>query len=186
MCLNSSHLHSKQIIYVYETTTALERGTTMINQKTAVYNAVKSIISFDDGEAVTLTKDEKANVVQIVTAGFEAHEVELSEKARTKFDSPEKLRSYTSGMVNNWLRKDTRLNGGSKYVTKNPGSRAGAGDSVMKNLKLLRSTITDEAKLTEIDSAIELRKTEIQAEKAKDVEIDFSTFSPELLKKLGL
>ncbi len=158
----------------------------MLTQKEGVYNAIASLKSFDDGDEVVLSKDEKATVVEMVCASFEANEVALSDNARAKFDTPEKLRSYTSGMVNNWLRKDTRLNGGSKYVTKNPGSRAGSGDSVIKNLKLLKSTISDDAKIAEIDSAIEARKTEIAAEKAKDVEIDFSVISPDLLAKLNI
>lgn len=158
----------------------------MLSQKAAVYNAVQSIHSFDDNQEVTLTKDERAQVVAIVCAAFDAHEVVLSDAARAKFDTPEKLRSYTSGMVNNWLRKDTRMNGGTKYVTKNPGSRAGSADALIKNLKLLKSTISDPDKLTQIEAAIEARQAEIKVEKAKDVEIDFSAISPELLEKLGL
>lgn len=158
----------------------------MLSQKAAVYNAVQSIHSFDDNQEVTLTKDERAQVVTIVCAAFDAHEVALSDAARAKFDTPEKLRSYTSGMVNNWLRKDTRMNGGTKYVTKNPGSRAGSADALIKNLKLLKSTISDPDKLTQIEAAIEARQAEIKVEKAKDVEIDFSAISPELLEKLGL
>lgn len=158
----------------------------MLSQKAAVYSAVQSIHSFDDNQEVTLTKDERAQVVAIVCAAFDAHEVVLSDAARAKFDTPEKLRSYTSGMVNNWLRKDTRMNGGTKYVTKNPGSRAGSADALIKNLKLLKSTISDPDKLTQIEAAIEARQAEIKVEKAKDVEIDFSAISPELLEKLGL
>lgn len=158
----------------------------MMSQKEAVYNAVKSLKSFDDGESVTLSKDEKANIVEIVCAAFDAGEAALSDNARAKFDTPEKLRSYTSGMVNNWMRKDTRLNGGSKYITKNPGSRAGSGDALIKNLKLLKSTLTDETKIKKVDEAIESRKSEIAAEKAKNVEIDFSVISPDLLAKLNI
>lgn len=158
----------------------------MLSQKAAVYNAVSSITQFDDGDKVELTKEQRAQVVEMVCAGFQANEVSLSDAARAKFDTPEKLRSYTSGMVNNWLRKDTRLNGGSKYVTKDPGSRTGSGDAVIKNLKLLKSTITDEAKITEIDHAIEARKSELAAEKAKNVQIDYSAIDPALLAKLNI
>jgi Zn-dependent oligopeptidase len=157
-----------------------------VSQKEAVYNAIKSIKSFDDGELVTLTKEEKANVVQIVVAAFEAGEVSLSDAARAKFDDSTKLSKYTSGMVNNWLRKDTRLNGGSKYVTKNPGSRAGSQDDTIKNLRLLKSTLTDETQIAEVDAAIEQRKSEIQAEKAKNVEINFDHIPESLRATLGL
>ncbi len=158
-----------------------------INQKEGVYNAVKSIKSFDDGDEVVLTKDEKANVAEIVSAGFESGDVDMSDKARAKYiGNPAALKSYVGGLVNNWMRKDTRLNGGDKYVAKNPGSRAGSGDSVIKNLKLLRSTMSDDDKIAEIDAAIDRRKEEIAAEKAKDIEIDMSLISAELREKLGL
>ena len=55
-----------------------------------------------------------------------------------KYSTIEKMRSYASGLVNNWFRKDIRLNGGMKYEVKNPGSRQGAGDQQLKALKTLR------------------------------------------------
>jgi len=157
-----------------------------MSQKEAVYSAVKSIKSFDDGEKVNLTSDEKANVVNIVTESLASGDAVLSDKARAKFDTPTKLKSYTSGMVNNWMRKDTRLNGGLKYVIKNPGSRAGSQDDTIKNLKLLKSTLTDPAQIEECDAAIEARKAEITIEKAKNVEINYDHIPAELRESLGL
>jgi hypothetical protein len=158
----------------------------MMNQREATYNAVQSIHAFDDGDTIILTKDEKAQVVAILCAAFEAHEVTLSEKACNKYlGNPQALKGYVGGLVNNWTRKDPRMNGNTKYQAKNPGSRAGSGDSVVKNLKLLRSTMTDEAKVAKVDEAIEARQAEIKATKAKDVEIDFSVIDPDLLTKLG-
>ena len=111
----------------------------------------------------------------------------MSEKAQAKFigDAP-KLKSYVGGLVNNWMRKDKRLNGGETYITKNPGSRAGNADALIKNLKLLRSTMSDTDKIAEIDADIESRQAEIKVEKAKDVEIDMDQIPAELREKLGL
>lgn len=157
-----------------------------MSQKEAVYSAIKSIKSFDDGELVNLSKDERASVVQIVTEALASGEAVLSDSAREKFDDNVKLAKYTSGMVNNWLRKDTRLNGGDKYITKNPGSRTGSQDDTIKNLKLLKSTLTDPAQVAECEAAIEARKAEIQVEKAKDVEINFDHIPEALRATLGL
>ena len=158
----------------------------MLTQKEAVYNAITSVIDFEDGDKVELTKEQKANVVSLVVAGFQANEVALSDNAREKFSDSKKLTTYTGGMVNNWMRKDTRINGGDKYITKNPGSRAGSGDATMKNLKLLKSTLTDEDKIAQVETAIEARKTELAAEKAKSVEIDYSQIPVELLETLNI
>ena len=157
-----------------------------MSQKEAVYSAIKSIKSFDDGEQVSLTKDEKANVVQIVAESLSNGDAVLSEKARAKFDTDVKLIKYTSGMVNNWLRKDIRLNGGDKYVTKNPGSRTGSQDDTIKNLKLLKSTLTDPTQIEECDAAIEARKAELQAAKAKNVEVNYDHIPADLRESLGL
>jgi len=54
-----------------------------------------------------------------------------------------KLRSYCSGLQSNWLRKDTRLNGGVKYVAKNPGSRAGSTDPKALADAIRATNITD-------------------------------------------
>lgn len=159
----------------------------MVNQKAAVYNAVSSITNFEDGDKVTLTTEGRAQIISIVAAGFEANEVSMSEVACQKYlGNPQELKKYTSGLVNNWLRKDTRMNGGDKYTTKNPGSRAGNGDSMVKNLKALKSTLTDQDKIDQVEQAIQQRQAELKAEKAKDVAIDFDQIPAELKATLGL
>lgn len=68
------------------------------------------------------------------------------------------LRKYIPGLVNNWVRKDSRMNGGVKYTPKNPGSRTGSGDETLKNLRLLLTMVADDAKpavQAEIDKRIE-------------------------------
>ena len=159
----------------------------METQKNAVYNAIKSLKSFDDGDRVTLTKEERASVIEIVSAGFEADEVALKDQAKEKYlGNPAALKKYTDSLVRNWQNKDTRINGGTKHTIKNPGSRAGSSDAVIKNLKLLKTTLTDESKISEVDAAIQARQAELQAEKAKSVEIDLDVIPAELRESLGL
>jgi len=158
----------------------------MLNQKTAVFNAVCSVLeqeSFD--EAIELSKEDRATVIEMVTEGFAAHEVELSDGARAKYDTPAKLKTYTNGLVSNWVRKDKRLNGNVQHTIKNPGSRAGSGDKVVRELKKLRSTFTEQNQIDAVDIEIEKRMAVIKAEKAKDVEIDFSLIPDDLKDLLG-
>lgn len=149
----------------------------MLNQRSAVFNAVCEVLGTDsfDG-AVELSKEDRKSVIAIVANGFFNGEVELSQSAAEKYDTVEKLKTYTNGLVSNWLRKDTRLNGGTKYEAKNPGSRAGSGDSVIRELKKLRSTLTDPSQIATVDAEIEKRMATIAAEKTKKV-----TINPDLL-----
>lgn len=154
----------------------------MLSQREGVYQVVCKYIEVANNSCEI--GDMKPTIVSELCEMFINEEITMSEKAREKYSNPKDLRGYVGGLVNNWLRKDTRLNGGDKYVTKNPGSRAGSSDSIVKNLKALRSTMTDEVKIKEIDSAIEARQAEIKVKKV--VEVDLSTIDPELLKKLGI
>jgi hypothetical protein len=154
----------------------------MISQKESVYLAVCEVIGVDsfNGKA-ELTKEQTKNVVEIVTAAIADGGVEFSVGAKAKYQTTDLIRSYTRGMVNNWLRKDTRLNGGGKYVAKNPGSRAGAGDKQLAELKKLRTLVaTDPDKLTQVDAAIEARKSALALEKAPKVEINADLIPDEL------
>ena len=158
----------------------------MLKQKTAVFNATCSVLeqsSFDD--IVELSKEQRASVISIVTAGFQAGEVELSDAAQAKFDTEAKVKTYTNGLVSNWLRKDKRLNGNVQHTVKNPGSRAGSGDPVIRELKKLRSTFTETAQIAAVNAEIESRMATIQAEKAKNVEIDMSLIPDDLKELLG-
>ena len=156
------------------------------NQKNGVFNAVCSVTeqeTFDS--AVELTKEQRNTVIEIVAAGLSAGEIELSEAAREKFDTDAKMKTYTNGLVSNWLRKDKRLNGGVQHQIKNPGSRAGSGDKVVAELKKLRSTFTEPDQIAAVDHEIEKRLTKIKVERAKSVEIDMSLIPDDLKDLLG-
>lgn len=146
-----------------------------MNQRESVYLATVNTlaeagVNFDDGQTPTIleivTKDMRKSICMIVTQSIISGETEFSSEARAKHDTEEKVRSYVSGLVNNWFRKDKRLNGGNKYEAKNPGSRAGCGDEQLKALKALRNTKADDAEaLAVIDAAIASRQGELKVTK---------------------
>lgn len=162
--------------------------TSAVSQKQGVYNAVQAFceeneLHFEDGMHFNPTKEQRSEIVHMVAGAMEAGEIQLSSDAASKYDTPEKLKSYCNGLVSNWLRKDTRLNGGEKYEIKNPGSRAGSGDQVIKELRKLKKTLTDAEQIAAVEEEIEKRLASIQAEKAKSVEINVDLI-PEELKGL--
>lgn len=156
-----------------------------MNQKTAVYNAITSVlkengVDFEDGMDVgpLMTRELRAQVNQILFEGFKNEEIEID---GTRSDS--ELKSYVSGLQSNWIRKDKRLNGDTKYVAKNPGSRAGQGDPQLRAMRnLLKLATTDEDR-AEIQEHIEQRMAAIAAEKAKSLEIDFTHIPAALREK---
>lgn len=143
-------------------------------QREAVFLAICNVLGMKefDGAAV-LTKDERSNVHAIVREGFRQGtiEFEATPSNQEKLASDSKLSAYVSGLISNWLRKDVRLNGGGKYVAKNPGSRVGQSDEQMKTLRALRKQFEGTDKAVIIDAQIEKRKTELAASKAKTVEL---------------
>lgn len=154
----------------------------MQSQKQAVFSVVCAVIGEFEGKA-ELTKDQRKQVIEMVTDSITSGETEFSAEAKTKYDNRDKVKGYVNGMVSNWLRKDERLNGGEKYVTKNPGSRAGQGDEVLKNLKALKTTLTDKDHIAAVDEEIAKRTAELAAEKAKTVTINVDKI-PEALRHL--
>lgn len=159
-----------------------------LNQKEGVFQAVCSVTEQDVGlvsfeGAVTLTKEQRATVIEIVTTGLSVGEIEMSAAARTKYDDDAKMKTYTNGLVSNWLKKDKRLNGGVKHAIQNPGSRAGSGDKVIKELRKLASTLTDPAQVVAVTNEIDKRLATLKAEKTKNVEINMDLI-PDDLKEL--
>lgn len=162
-----------------------------MNQKDGVYSAVVAFceennIDFQDGNKFDPSKEQRKEIVSMVASAMEAGEVDLSDSARAKHSTPEKLHSYCNGLVSNWLRKDKRLNGGVKYEIQNPGSRAGAGDDVVKELRKLKATFPQGSEQRDaIDQEIEKRLEKIRAEKAKSVEINTDLIPEELQHLIG-
>ena len=162
----------------------------VLSQREAVYAAIISVFSdteidFEDGQDATplLTKDMRSAVQAILVEGFKGGTVEFeptpANQEKLKTDS--KLKSYVSGLVSNWLRKDKRLNGNVTYVAKNPGSRAGSGDETLKTMRALYKTYAaDPIKAKAIQFQIDKRLAEIAANKATTISV-----TPEQIAKLS-
>lgn len=114
----------------------------------------------------TWTKEQLDTVHNLVIAGFQRGDATKNSGGSDEVS----LRKYVPGLVNNWVRKDLRMNGGTKYEAKNPGSRTGSGDEKLKNLKALLAVVTDpEAKIAvqaEIDKRIEELKPKVEINEA--------------------
>lgn len=159
-------------------------GGTYMKQNDAVFSAVCKVLGKDGfNDAVILSKEQRDEVVAIVTQGIINGSVDFSTEAKAKHDTEAKIKSYTTGMVSNHLRKDKRLNGGVKHEIKNPGSRAGNSDEQVKALKALRSSVTSPEQIRLVDEEIEKRMNELKAVKAKTVEINIDLL-PEHLRHL--
>jgi hypothetical protein len=152
----------------------------MLNQKEGVYTAIVNVLGFEpNGETVVLTDTQRKEVKEIITQGFLNDEIQMTSDAKAKYAEHDKMYAYVGGLLNNWLRKDTRLNGGDKYQPRNPGSRAGSGDKLLTELKKLLK-IADQTEHAAIQAAIETRQNELTANKAKKIEIDMSVIPEEL------
>lgn len=142
-----------------------------MTQKAAVFAAITAVlsnegVSFEEGMDVgpLMTRERRSSVNQILFEGFRSGKIELD---REYTDT--ELKGYVSGLQSNWIRKDSRLNGNTKYVAKNPGSRVGQGDAQLKALKQLISTKSDPAEVAEIQGYIDAREAELRAAKVKTV-----------------
>lgn len=126
-----------------------------------------------------LNSDIKAKVRDTLFAMFRDGKVDMSADAQGKYSDDNQLKTYISGLVNNWIRKAPEFNNGGKYVPKNPGSRAGSGDEQIKEMKKLLASTQDQDVKDQIQEAIDARMAEIKPR----VEIDHSKL-PESLRHL--
>jgi hypothetical protein len=129
-----------------------------ITQGEAVYQAVCSVLENSElNEKVELNDSETKRVADLVFTMFKTGVCQHKGNP-----SDEALRKYIPGLVNNWLRKDLRLNGGSKYQAKKPGSRAGSGDEQLKAMRDLLSMTTDPLARAAIELEIQARREAIK------------------------
>jgi hypothetical protein len=83
-----------------------------MSQRDAVYQAVvgvKGVLA--PGEAYVLTPQDRVKARIALMEMFSVGDVVL-----IKDMTQDQVWGYLSGLISNWLRKDTRLNGGVKYV----------------------------------------------------------------------
>ena len=128
-----------------------------------------------------MTKERRSQVNSILFEGFRSGKISLDRE----FTDAE-LKAYVSGLQSNWLRKDTRLNGGVQYVPKNPGSRMGSGDAQLKALKALLKIKDEPSEVAEIQQFIAKREAELRSAKAKSVTVNVDDLPAELRAKLGV
>ncbi len=135
------------------------------------------------------TKADKQAIASKIAELMLEGAVELGDAAKAKYgESAEVLTSkYVVGMVTNWFNKSKDLNGGVKYETKNPGSRAGSGDPQIKEMRTLRKHLEQLGNadgIARVDEAIAQRLAEIGATKTSTVEINTENL-PEYLRDLA-
>ena len=161
----------------------------MTSQKQAVCNALLSTLAERGEEYVlngetsiksVLTKADYDQVRTILTEGFTAGEISLSDDAKAKH-APNGFVKYTNGLIKNWVKKNPEFNGGEKYVPKNPGSRAGSGDDQIRAMRALLKTTNDQAVIDEINKEIANRLAEIKPVQTVTIDVDKL---PESLKHL--
>lgn len=136
-----------------------------MNQREGVFMAVETVVGEVTGK-VELNDAQKDQVYAILAQAFKNGDIDY------KGGCPDdvKLKKYIPGLVNNWLRKDPALNGNTKYVAKNPGSRAGSGDESLKNMKVLLSMTTDPEHRAAITAEIEARQAELKPKLIVNIE----------------
>jgi len=171
----------------------------MQSQRAAYYNAITSVlkenkVKFEENKTKVkevLTSEMKEQVMSIIVAGFKARTIALKDTPanQAKLSDDAKMREYAKSTLHNWLLKDIRLNGGVEHKIKNPGSRAGQGDRIVKNYQALQAQFSpDSEQYTLLQTKIDTRKQEVAAEKAKKTqrEVDLSLIPEDLKKQLGL
>ena len=130
-----------------------------MNQGEAVFQAVSQV--FESGAVIPptsqWTEGQKEKVNAIVFSFFKSGEA--VHKANPNDTA---LMKYIPGLVNNWVRKDKRLNGGIKYEAKRPGSRSGSGDESVKAMRSLLAVTTDSKARAEIQAEIERRLADLK------------------------
>lgn len=168
-----------------------------MNQKDAVFSAVVEVLGGEPTSAVELTNEEKTQVTDILVSKFQSGEVEFAEGSRDKYTTEQAIKAYSRGVLSNYLRRDTRLNGGTKHVpavTKGPRVPKDEQLEAMKNLKKKLEIEGNAEGITEVEESIMLRtqqltsaKTEAKTKpKAKAVSVDLSVIPPELRSSLNL
>lgn len=146
-----------------------------ISQGEAVFQAVRTV--FPDGAVPSTTEWSSSQKEQVHELVYSMFKEGLTVHKSNPDDAA--LLKYIPGLVNNWVRKDKRLNGGVQYTAKRPGSRQGSGDEMLRNMKALLSTIDDPDSRAEVEAAITLRLGQLKPK----VTVDASKI-PESLRHL--
>lgn len=130
-----------------------------MTQNEAVFQAVSKVFAAEisnDGavpETGKWTDTQKNEVYSTLLNMFKAGEWQKNSGGQ----DDGAVMKYIPGLVNNHVRKDLRLNGGTKYETKRPGIRTGTGDESIKAMRTLLSMTTDGLAKVAIQAEIDKR-----------------------------
>ena len=150
-----------------------------ISQKEAVFQAIVNVIGNDFSEGMnckewfTANPGTKEQVHAAVLEGANTvFEVKRAQKSMTK---------YVSGLINNHLTKDIRINGGTEYKPEKTGTRGGT-DEIRATRKVVNLFEEGSPQHTEALTTLNELTEAYQAEKqAKEIDLDAL---PEHLRKL--
>ena len=137
---------------------------TTLSQKESVVNEVKAILgsSFNSGTPAKdlLTDDQLKIIRNNISAGIINGSIDFGKDI---IDEKE-VSKYVSGMVSNYLRKAKELNGGLNYTPQSTG-RGSRDPQISELSKLLKTYVEGTDEFSQILTAIEARKSELNAEK---------------------
>jgi hypothetical protein len=160
----------------------------MTTQVKAVIEAVQSVLGegFVSGADIKgyITKEQRSAVVDLVCEGLANGTVDLSIEAAAKYDSPAKLRAYTSGMVTNHFNKCKELNGGVKHEIKNAGIRSGS-EQFKQAVAMKTQMLSDGLEIAEALNAFIEANRPVKATTATKKELDVSALPEELQALVG-
>lgn len=148
----------------------------MSSQKEVVFTAVTAVIGVTDGEQVKLTADQRSQIVKIITDAILSGDMSMKDAAKEKYSTEKSARKYANELLSNWLKKDTRLNGGAKYQSKRSPALKSV-DSVLANLMVLLQNIrkdpdADPTAEASVLKEIEDRKVELGLIKRPEIDVE--------------
>jgi hypothetical protein len=166
-----------------------------LNQREATFQAITTVLSnsgvnFTSGEDAksVLTSEHKKKVRDILVSGLKDGSITSTQEFMSKMSTDADLSKYTSGLISNWIKKDTRLNGNKKHQSSGGNSssnRVGNSDSQVKELKkLLKATVGTDSE-QEVAEALNARINELKVNKTSRAKSSISVESiPENLQHL--
>lgn len=150
----------------------------MLSQKECVFITIEEFFTnngwvLSKDKKVVLSLKDKKDIIESLTNKAMLGCMSLELESKAKYHSRELMLGYCTKLLNNWLRKDIRLNGGIKFFIKNPGSKAGTSDPQIKQLKEIKSKIVDTTYVKAIDEQIGIRLSKINnGKKLKSINKD--------------
>ena len=136
----------------------------MLSQKDAVYQATMAVlkrnnVEFKDGQNVRdAIKDNlrlRSEIRNLVFQGLRTGKVAFGGSEDERDDRT--LRTYATGLISNWFRKDRRLNGGGRYIpaTTREDRHVSAGERKIRQLQAAVDVTDDKDLKKRLEEAID-------------------------------